>query len=196
MASDPSPHQRAMLGLAAILTLAAGAVLVGISFQERGREPLAATPPATTAPSSPARVTKTIGATTTMVPHVSSPASMAPGIAGARVTADGRPLRVVEVSLRADPADYTGPCPTTIRFHGTIRVEGRGTVSYTFPRSDQARGPVKTIEVESASAGQVETQWTLGRHSENPVERWQTLQIVAPRPLTSERATFRITCVP
>jgi hypothetical protein len=109
---------------------------------------------------------------------------------------DTRPFRVVEVSLRADPADYVGPCPTTIRFHGTIRVEGRGPVAYEFRRSDRSRGPVETIEVGSSSVAHVGTYWRLGPQPETPFEAWQTLEIVTPRPMTSERAAFRITCVP
>ena len=104
-----------------------------------------------------------------------------------------KPLRVVQVTLRADPSDYKGRCPTTIRFHGTIRVQGHGRVSYSFPRSDGARGPVETTEVDSASPATVETYWMFGQR---PFEGWLALQIVAPQPMTSERAAFRITCVP
>jgi hypothetical protein len=100
------------------------------------------------------------------------------------------------VTLRADPSDYKGRCPATIRFHGTIRVEGHGRVSYSFPRSDGARGPVETIEADSASPSAVETYWMRGHTSATPNEDWLTLQIVAPQPMTSERAAFRITCVP
>jgi hypothetical protein len=107
-----------------------------------------------------------------------------------------RPLRVVAASLVADPADYKGPCPTIIRFHGTIRVEGRGEVSYKFGRSDGAQGPVQKADVSSASPTAVESTWTLGRQPETPFEAWQTLEILTPRPTTSERASFRLTCVP
>ena len=107
-----------------------------------------------------------------------------------------RPPRVVEVSLVSDPADYVGPCPTRFRFHGTIRVEGRGRVTYRFQRSDHPTTPIEEIDVESASVARVETEWYLGRQSERPFEGWQTLEVLTPQPLTSERATFRMTCVP
>jgi hypothetical protein len=107
-----------------------------------------------------------------------------------------RPPRVVEVSLVSDPADYVGPCPTIIRFHGTIRVEGHGRVTYRFQRSDHSTAPIKEVDVESASVARVETEWHLGRQPERPFEGWQTLEVLTPRSLTSERATFRMTCVP
>jgi hypothetical protein len=180
MSSDPDDRRRAMLGLAAVLTIAAGAVAVGVSLQRRERELRVAT---TTTPPTP-----------TMIPSTLEPA-VAP-VTARMAAADRRPLRVLEVSLVADPADYTGRCPTTIRFQGTIRVQGHGRVSYSFPRSDGGRGPAETIEVDSASPAAVETYWMLGRQPANPHEGWQALQIVAPQPMTSERAAFRITCVP
>jgi hypothetical protein len=107
-----------------------------------------------------------------------------------------RPPRVVEVSLVADPADYVGSCPTIFRFHGMIRVEGRGRVTYRFQRSDHPTTPIQEIDVDSASVARVETEWHLGRQPERPFEGWQTLEVLTPRSLTSERATFRMTCVP
>jgi hypothetical protein len=235
MPSDPSDQRRAMLGLAAILTVVAALVTVGVSLQRHEREPAAAAPPPTETPARTraTQATEAITTTTTTiatrttssipsttVPAVAPPstlavtagtvtgsgvmlasggvlASLGSATVGARVAAPDRPpLRVVEVSLVADPANYTGPCPTTIRFHGTIRVQGRGRVSHSFPRSDGARGPVETIEADSASPATVETYWMLGRQPANPFEGWQVLQIVAPQPMTSERAAFRITCVP
>jgi len=104
--------------------------------------------------------------------------------------------RVIEVSLAADPADYSGPCPTIFRFHGKIRVEGRGRVTYRFQRSDHPTTPIHEVDVGSASVVPVETEWHLGRQPERPFEGWQTLEVLTPRSLTSERATFRMTCVP
>jgi len=107
-----------------------------------------------------------------------------------------RPPRDVEVSLVADPADYVGSCPTIFRFHGTIRVKGGGRVTYRFQRSDHPTTPIKEVDVGSGSVARVETEWHLGRQSETPFEGWQTLELLTPQPLTSEPATFRMTCVP
>jgi hypothetical protein len=69
-------------------------------------------------------------------------------------------------------------------------------LSYRFPRGDGALGTAETIEAESASVAEVETRWQLGRQTDNPYEGWQALEVLTPQPLTSERAAFRITCVP
>jgi hypothetical protein len=104
------------------------------------------------------------------------------------------PLRVVEVTLRAEPSSYSGPCPGRITFRGTIRTTGgSGPVSYRFTRSDRATGPVATLDVASASVREVETTWTLGVPG-SVVEEWEALEVVAPQPLTSAPARFRSLC--
>jgi hypothetical protein len=76
----------------------------------------------------------------------SSPATTRTEPQGPLRVVEVKPLRVVQVTLRADPSDYKGRCPTTIRFHG--RSACRATdVSYSFPRSDGA-GTGQTIEVD------------------------------------------------
>ncbi len=103
-------------------------------------------------------------------------------------------FRVVEAFLRADPFEYSGRCPTTIRFSGRISVAGGGgTVSYRFIRSDGASAPVQTLRFESAGSKDVETTWTIG----GPGFRfsgWQALKILDPKDLESEKATFTLAC--
>jgi photosystem II stability/assembly factor-like uncharacterized protein len=92
-------------------------------------------------------------------------------------------------TLRAEPADYSGPCPGTIHFAGEIT----GTVSdvaYTFVRSDGATGPVEKVSLASGKAA-VSTTWTLSTAS---YSGWQALKIVSPLELTSNQAEFRFTC--
>jgi hypothetical protein len=126
---------------------------------------------------------------------VATPASPSREPAAVESPAAG-PLRVVEVTLRAEPADYSGPCPGRITFRGAIRTAGGGgRVSYRFTRSDNATAPVQTLEVASASTGEVETSWTLGARGWI-LEGWQALQILEPQPLTSAPARFRFQCSP
>ena len=105
------------------------------------------------------------------------------------------PLRVVEVTLRAEPSDYSGPCPGRITFRGTIRTTGgSGRVSYRFTRSDdKATGRVETLDIASASVHEVEETWALG-FSGTVVEGWEALEVVAPQALTSAPARFRSLC--
>lgn len=102
-------------------------------------------------------------------------------------------FQVISATLAASPAAYNGPCPVTIRFTGRITVRGRGTVRYTFARSDGATGPVRTLTFNGGSVQTVQTTWTLSHPS---FSGWQSLRILAPNPVESNRAFFRETCRP
>jgi hypothetical protein len=103
-------------------------------------------------------------------------------------------FRVVEAILRADPGSYTGACPTTIKFTGRISVAGgSGDVSYRFLRSDGASSPVQRLHFSAPGSADVSTTWTLGK----PASKYsgsQSIQIFDPTSLTSEKATFTLTC--
>src|SRR5712691_159012 len=72
---------------------------------------------------------------------------------------------VTGARLVADPPNYTGPCPTTIKFHGSIDTNGPGIVKYIFERSD---GGIDTIVKSVAFVAAPfhlnipDTTWTLG----------------------------------
>ncbi|MBC1224840.1 hypothetical protein GNF10_30265 [Nostoc sp. UCD121] len=100
-------------------------------------------------------------------------------------------FRVVELLLRAEPFNYEGSCPATIKFFGRISVaRGNGTVSYKFIRSDGASAPVKTINFSGASSQDVETSWSLGKSYSG----WQQIQIFDPVEQLSSKAEFKIQC--
>ncbi len=100
-------------------------------------------------------------------------------------------FRVVELTLRADPFNYKGRCPVTIRFTGRISVAGGGgTVSYRFLRSDGASAPVQSITFSQPGSKTVTTTWQLGKSFQG----WQAIQIYDPKELQSPRARFRIVC--
>jgi hypothetical protein len=182
--------------LIVFIGLAALAVAILLREPASRRRP-AVSPRLTGEPASAAPV-----AAATPVPAVSPspPPSIAAGAppssaATTPATLQG-PLRVVEVTLRAEPSNYSGPCPGRITFRGTIRTTGgSGRVSYRFTRSDKATAPVETLDVASASVREVEATWMLGSPG-SVVEEWEAIEVVAPQPRTSERAAFRITCVP
>jgi len=102
-------------------------------------------------------------------------------------------FRVVEVFLRADPFDYSGPCPVTITFSGRISVVGSGTVSYRFQRSDGASVPVQALEFNSSGSQDVQNTWTLGGPGFASSD-WQTIEVLDPAAGESEPATFTVAC--
>ena len=92
-------------------------------------------------------------------------------------------------SLNVNPPIYSGTCPTTITFNGTITAPGAGRVQYKFVRSDGALSPVQTLEFTAPGAKPVNhTWWTDGPSG------WEAIQIVYPVSLTSNRAEFTLRC--
>lgn len=114
-----------------------------------------------------------------------------PQIAEAASAPAPQSFHVISATLAASPSAYDGPCPVTIRFIGRITVRGSGTLSYTFARSDGATGPVRTLTFNGERAQTVETTWTLSHPS---FSGWQSLRILAPYPVESNRAFFSEVC--
>ena len=100
-------------------------------------------------------------------------------------------LEVVSATLEALPETYDGPCPVTIKFPGRITVKGKGTVKYTFVRSDGATAPVYTLDFAGEETKSVETTWTLSPPS---YAGWQAIKVLSPNELESNRAPFKLTC--
>lgn len=101
---------------------------------------------------------------------------------------------VVEALLRADPFDYVGPSPVTIKFTGRISVVGGGgTVSYKFLRSDGASAPIETLHFDGPGSRDVSTTWRLGGPGFT-YSGWQSIKILEPQEMESERANFNIRC--
>jgi hypothetical protein len=100
-------------------------------------------------------------------------------------------FRVVDVSLRADPANYDGPCPVTINFSGRIEaVDGPGVVSYKFVRSNPIDAPVKSASFAATGNQNVSATWSVQRtHS-----GWMQVQILDPGNMTSGNANFTVHC--
>jgi tetratricopeptide (TPR) repeat protein len=102
-------------------------------------------------------------------------------------------LQVTQVVLRADPVDYVGACPVRITFSGRISVNGSGTVSYKFLRSDGAIAPTQTLTFDGPGSQDISTTWDLGG-SGMTYSGWEQIQILDPQSLTSNQAAFNIQC--
>jgi hypothetical protein len=63
-------------------------------------------------------------------------------------------------------------------------------VRYKFIRSDGAEAPEETLTFEQAGLKQVRTTWTLGR----AYKGWQSIKIVSPNEVESNRAEFLVKC--
>jgi hypothetical protein len=103
---------------------------------------------------------------------------------------------ILEKMLRADPFDYSGPCPVKVTFSGRISIVGSGRVTYKFIRSDGASAPVQRLVFDGSGSQDVTETWTLGGKGTN-YTGWEAVQIidpVDPKGITSERAPFTIRC--
>lgn len=98
--------------------------------------------------------------------------------------------RVTAVSLRAERLPLASTCPTTVDFRGTITMDRRGVVSYTFERSDGATAPVYTLFFPAAGTKEVRTSWTLGRSYSG----YEKLKVIAPNRMESSEARFSLNC--
>jgi hypothetical protein len=95
---------------------------------------------------------------------------------------------------RADPVHYSGPCPVTITFSGSIFVEGGGgEVSYKWLRSDGASAPVQTLHFDASGSKEISTSWTLGAAGQS-YSGWQAVKTLDPHEEEWGRAAFRIEC--
>ena len=102
-----------------------------------------------------------------------------------------RGFHVVSATLAPVPQAYDGPCPVTFNFEGKITVRGRGSVRYTFVRSDGATGPEYSLDFNGERTLPVSTTWTL---STPVLEGWQSIKILSPTEMESNRAFFKGKC--
>lgn len=115
------------------------------------------------------------------------------------VFAHGQQVRItspfrVTASLTASPANYDGPCPATIKLSGKISMNKKGTVSYTFLRSDGMMYPIRELVFEGPGVKPVENTWSLGGMALSSYSGWVTIVILSPIPMESEMAQFDFVC--
>jgi len=108
---------------------------------------------------------------------------------------------VTKPVLKAGPAEYTGKCPFTFQFAGTISVAGKGgTVKYKFIRSDNTQSLPQELVFNGPGSKEVSTTWQLSykitSRAGTPLtfEGWQAIEILEPVAMKSDQADFKLTC--
>ncbi|MFA5079689.1 MAG: hypothetical protein WC541_09425, partial [Dehalococcoidia bacterium] len=104
------------------------------------------------------------------------------------------PPKVTSVVAKANPSNYTGPCPKTVDMTADITVDGPCTVTYRWERIDGATGPVETLVFSAAGTKTVTSSWTI--YVALNVTYWERVSILTPLPMMSNQANFTITCTP
>jgi len=99
---------------------------------------------------------------------------------------------VTKVRVIVTPDSFNGKCPKKFYFKGQITSDSAGIVEYKWLRSDGATAPVQTIRFERPGTLGVSSTWTIGRNYTG----WKSIQIIAPNTIGSNRASFRLKCLP
>ncbi|CAG0944323.1 hypothetical protein ANRL1_01682 [Anaerolineae bacterium] len=98
---------------------------------------------------------------------------------------------VTDVIASVTPTTFTGVCPKDFAFTGRITVNGTGSVTYRWERSDGEQSPTLTLTYPSALAQTtVPATWKAERDG----TYWMRLHVLTPNDKTSERATFTVDC--
>jgi hypothetical protein len=111
------------------------------------------------------------------------------------ITVSGVPLpptfAVTSVIASSSPPSYSGPCPYQFNFYATITVNGAGTVTYQWERSDGTSDLPQTISFSSAGSQTVTTYWYLGAIGSG----WERVHILSPNSTVSNQAFFMLNCL-
>jgi hypothetical protein len=100
---------------------------------------------------------------------------------------------VTSVGIVAKPRSYSGPCPVTLKFIGTIRVSRFPVlVDYVWERSDGGRGRRQRVRIDSAGRSVSET-WRLGSRRQR-MQVWERLHVLAPTGISSPAARVNVNC--
>lgn len=100
------------------------------------------------------------------------------------------PAIVTLVSVNVNPTSFTGTCPHTFHFNGTIRVNAPGTVTYRWERSD-GTSDTRTMQFSAAGDKTIESG---DFKSGSSGTFWARLHVLTPNDKTSNQATFTLTC--
>lgn len=105
------------------------------------------------------------------------------------VSAAAAPGQVTLASVSVNPTSFTGSCPRTVTFNGSITTDGPATVRYQWVRG-VAAGSIRTITFDAAGTQTVTGDWTLNQSGTYEMY----LHIIEPNDTRSNVARYTLTC--
>ena len=112
--------------------------------------------------------------------------------------ADGDGSTVTGASLSANPSTYSGECPVSVSFPGTIKSEGAGSYIFQLEAGTSSPGftfslpPAQKATFTTGGSQQLNVSYTL--EITGSVEAWARLYISAPNTFRSDKVQFSVTC--
>jgi hypothetical protein len=103
----------------------------------------------------------------------------------------------VIADLRGDQLTYTGPCPTTFTFKGSISTNRAMTLYYRFLRSDDVRTVPVALKLGKDERKEITYSWDVGGVSGPPgFDGWILLQAIYPTNMksVSNVVNFKANC--
>jgi hypothetical protein len=103
----------------------------------------------------------------------------------------------VIADLRADQLSYTGPCPTTFTFKGSISTNRAMILNYRFLRSDDVRTVPVPLKLGKDERKEIIYSWEVGGSSGSPgFDGWVLLQAIYPTNMksVSNVVNFKVNC--
>jgi hypothetical protein len=100
---------------------------------------------------------------------------------------------IAAADVDVTPATYTGTCPTTVTFTGTIQISRTpATVAYRW--IDSATGEGRTETISFPAGGPRSRQVTLPLSVGSSTSGWKAIDVLTARGHDSGRAAYRVTC--
>lgn len=100
-----------------------------------------------------------------------------------------QPFAVTGAALSVQPQNSTS-CPTFFQFTASITTNGQGTITYHWERSDGASTPPDNLYFEGAGTKLATSSWEISASYRG----WERLVVTAPNSISSNDATFVLTC--
>jgi len=97
---------------------------------------------------------------------------------------------VISVTASANPPSFTGACPTNFYSEAVITVNGPGTVTYNWERSDGAFSRIASLIFDGPGSQVVNVSWSLDETG----SYWARVHVLTPNEIVSNQANFSVSC--